>query len=449
MPAPRSGPVGRHPVADRGPERRGRPVGRGRGPADRRRRRHRGHRGDGDGQGGNQRHGRPAKRIDRRIEPERVEADPGHEDDGRNDARRRHHPLGCLPGIGSVLGPAHPPTPEGQAGTAQHRPERQRRETEWARRGGVEEPVGAETQAAHPAEQQGTGRPSGPWGRTPGSAVAARVHGRGQPQRPLEGILHDRDGDAAKGVEAAPRPAPQLAGPAHPLHALDQLRRDAEGRRRRPHRVRRGRRAGPGGPASDWPARSPPRGSTAGCPAAARRRARPCVPSSGDRPTELDARRPGGQRNVGKVEEQACVAGPDVAAEDRTEHHPDGDHGQRQVEVVLEGPGPRGIAAAVGHHHAEDGQHQQEQEGIGGPAGRGGQSQGPDPPGDGVQGPRDPSPAGQAPTVGAGRPWSAGPAAAPGHHPGGPGQHGHRRRSDQKGEGRVRSLGAGRPPGPR
>ena len=93
---------------------------------------------------------------------------------------------------------------------------------------------------------------------------------------------------------------------------------------------------------------------------------------------------------------------PDVATEDGTERHPDGDDGERQVEVVLEGPGPRGIAAAVGHHHTEDGQHQEEQQWIGGRAGRGGQSQGPDPPGHGVQGPRDPSSAGQAPTVGAG-----------------------------------------------
>ena len=45
---------------------------------------------------------------------------------------------------------------------------------------------------------------------------------------------------------------------------------------------------------------------------------------------------------------------------------PDDDDSQGEIEVVLEGPGPRGIAAAVGHHHAEDRQHLQQQEGIGG-----------------------------------------------------------------------------------
>ena len=69
-------------------------------------------------------------------------------------------------------------------------------------------------------------RPSG--GGPAGAAVAPRVHGCRQPQRPFEGVLHDRNGDAAQRVEAAGGTAAELSGPADPLHAFDQLGGDTE-----------------------------------------------------------------------------------------------------------------------------------------------------------------------------------------------------------------------------
>ena len=52
----------------------------------------------------------------------------------------------------------------------------------------------------------------------------------------------------------------------------------------------------------------------------------------------------------------------DVATEDGPEGHPDGDDREGQVQVVLEGSGPGGVTAAVGHHHPEHAEHQQQQQ---------------------------------------------------------------------------------------
>ena len=102
---------------------------------------------------------------------------------------------------------------------------------------------------------------------------------------------------------------------------------------------------------------------------------------------------------MGEVEEHMSMGRIGVATEDGAERDPDDDDGEREVEVVLEGPGPRGVAAAVGDHDPEDREHQEEQQGIGGPAGRGGQAQGPDPPGHGVEGSGHPSSVVRAPAA--------------------------------------------------
>ena len=61
-------------------------------------------------------------------------------------------------------------------------------------------------------------------------------------------------------------PAPELAGPADPLHALDQLGGDAQRDHDRHPELVEGPGQGTAAPASDWPGRWPPRGSTAGLP---------------------------------------------------------------------------------------------------------------------------------------------------------------------------------------
>ncbi len=168
-----------------------------------------------------------------------------------------------------------------------------------------------------------------------------------------------------KRVAPARGAAPELAGPAHPLHALDQLRGDAEGDDDGHAELVEGAGQDPQGPLRV--------GQRVGRAEAAQQRAQPQPvveggdrPLQGDRAAELHAGRPRGQRDVRQGEEHVHGAGVDVAAEDRTEDHPDGDDGQRQVEVVLERPGPRRLAATVGHHDAEHAEDEHQQERIGG-----------------------------------------------------------------------------------
>jgi hypothetical protein len=75
----------------------------------------------------------------------------------------------------------------------------------------------------------------------------------------------------------------------------------------------------------------------------------------------------------------------DVSSEYRAKDNPDGDHDERDHEVVLERSGPRCFAAPLSHDECQDSQYQQKQDRVGSPTHSRGKSQGPDPPGNWVQ----------------------------------------------------------------
>ena len=334
---------------------------------------------------------------------------PGEEHHGRHQPAEHHAPLGRLPRVGPVLAPHHPPPAEGEAHRAQHRPGRQGRDSGGGGHRSVEQPVGPEAEAAHAGHQQAGGEASGPRRGAGAAAVAPGVHGGGQPERAVEGVLEHRDGDAPQGVEAAGRPTPELAGPADPLDALHQLGRHAQRHHHRHPELVEG--------AGQHPEGTLGIGQRVGRPQAADQAAephpgvqRPEGPLHGDRPAEPEPGGPGRQRQPGEGEQGVHALGGDVAAEDGQEDHADGHHGEGEPEVVPEGPGPGGVGPTVDHHHGEDAEQQQQQDGVGHRGGGHGQTDRPQPPGHRVQGAGDP------------------PAGSPGGTGGGSHGHGDRRR---------------------
>ncbi len=134
-----------------------------------------------------------------------------------------------------------------------------------------------------------------------------------------------------------------------------------------------------------------------------------------------------------QCEQHRRVLRTDVASEDRSEDHADGHDGKGEVQVVLERPGPRSISPAVGDHESEDPQDEKQQDGIGGVADGGGQSEGPDPPGHRVEGAWNPMAGTDPGTKSAGGHGSADAAATPRHDAGAPHERGHDTGTDKKG----------------
>ena len=217
-------------------------------------------------------------------------------------------------------------------------------------------------------------------------------------------------------MEPVARPAPELAGPAHALHALDQLGGDAEGDDH--GRTQFVQCAGQDAQGALGIGQGV--GGTETAEQAAETETvveRRKSSFEGHWSAKLDPGRPRGQGHVGQREQHVHITCVDVAPEDDPKDDPDGDDGQGQEEVVLEGPGPRSLAASVGHHKAQDGEDQDEQDRIRRPTDRRGETQRPDPPRDGMQRSWYPTVARDTPTTRAGG-HSIQPASAPHDHDG-------------------------------
>ena len=179
--------------------------------------------------------------------------------------------------------------------------------------------------------------------RRAGAAVAPRVHRGGEQQRALEGVLEHRQRHRRHRPDAAAGVAAQLPGPAHPLHALGQLRRhrhrDDDGRA---DLVQRGRAATRSSRLGLARALAAPMQAMI---TASRRpeHGRADQPLEVDRATELDAGRPRRQRHLGQVEQHDLA---ELEPDEHVQHDPHDDDDQPEPQVEPEGPRPRRGARA-------------------------------------------------------------------------------------------------------
>ena len=325
--------------------------------------------------------GGPLQRVQRRMEHGGV--DDAHRHDGRRhgDPDAGDAPLLPGPRIGAVPAPGHPAAAQDHAGPPRGDTAEQHRHAEAARRGAVEQPVGADADADEPAQQERLRR-AAEWSSDRGrAAVAAGVHGRREQQRPVERVGHHREGDLAEHVEAAAGLPAQAAGGSHPLAALDELRRDAQRHgdghpdlvERRRHRLQEALGVGEHVGGADAQQEH--------------REAQPVVDRRQQalerhRPADADPGRRGREGDLGQREEDV---GAVLAVEQHAEHDPDRDDDEAHVHVDLEPAGPRGVRAAGGHHVGDHRGDEQEQQRVGGAAGRRREPEGPQPPGARVQ----------------------------------------------------------------
>ncbi len=219
-------------------------------------------------------------------------------------------------------------------------------------------------------------------------------------QRTLQGVLQHRDDDAAQRADTLGPARPQPPCPRDPLDALHQLRGDAERHRHGDAELVEGGGQDPQGALGV--------GEGVGGTDAADQTGQPQPVEGrregglqGDRAADLNARVPGGGGDVREREQQVVVRG-DAGREDAAEDHPDRHDGEGQPQVVPEAARPRGVGATGGDHEAQHREDEQEQQRIGGAAGRSRQGERPGPPGERVQVPRT-APAPREPPGGGGR----------------------------------------------
>ena len=209
------------------------------------------------------------------------------------------------------------------------------------------------------------------------AAVAARVHRRGERERPVEGVLQDGQRDPADRPEAGAALAPQHPGAADPLDALGELRRhrdrDDDGGADLVQGAGQGAQqplgVGQGVGRADA-------GDQAGEPQP--------LDGRGEHALEVERAEQGdaGQLDAGQRVEPD---GAELVADQDVQHDPQDDDERPEHEVEPERPRPRRAAALGRDDQARDAHGEQEQQGVARARAGHRQPDRPHPPGDGVQ----------------------------------------------------------------